>query len=606
MTALVAALLLAAAPAPAPKVLRFSPRPNRAAEIHWRAFGPAAFDEAKRSGKPLFLNLAAVWCHWCHVFDETTLSDPKVIALLNGKFVPMRVDADQNPQVERRYLLGGWPSNAFLDEKGEVLGGGTYIPPARFLQLAQKVVDGYAGDRAQLRAALGNVEAPLERETAPGALDADLPTRVGSELRSELDREHGGFGGAPKFPQGRALSLLAYLDQTRADGAALNDAVFTLQRMAQSELFDPVEGGFFRYATRADWGAPHYEKMLAGNAELLLAYADAYAARRDESLREPALSIASYLASRFWSEKGAFWASQDADEQYYKLDAAGRAQLAPPVVDRTFLADRLGLTARALLRAAEVFEEPELARRAAQTEDFVLAKMRAPGGGVFHALADAPNAQPSLPGALADQAETALALQELAAYTGEAKYLRAAGEVLGAAQRALADPSGGFFDVPADPTAAGRVATRVKPFDDNALIAWALIRQGELSGDEALVQRGRDTLAAFAGAAHGLGAADFARAVDAANGQLLRVLVVGPARDAATVALRRAALDFLDPRSLVRVLDAGPHGARLGALTFPAGPPAVYACARETCSRPLRDPAKLAEALRDFASERLK
>src|SRR5438034_10066155 len=111
----------------------FSPHANRAHEIKWREWGEDAFREAKETGKPVLLSLAAVWCHWCHVLDETTLSDARVIERLNREFIPVRVDADQRPDVEQRYLLGGWPTVAFLDAGGEILDGGTYLPPDAFL-----------------------------------------------------------------------------------------------------------------------------------------------------------------------------------------------------------------------------------------------------------------------------------------------------------------------------------------------------------------------------------------------------------------------------------------------------------------------------------------
>jgi len=598
-------LLVLLAAAPSPPGLRSSSGPHRAAQVHWRAYGPAAFAEAKRTGKPVFLNLAAVWCHWCHVFDETTLSDPAVIALLDAKFVSVRVDADQNPGIERRYLHGGWPTNVFLDEEGAVLGGGTYLVPARFLAMARTVVQGYGGDRAALREALGGAADGPRSEVAPGPIGPALAVQVGRELRGAVDPVHGGFGGAPKFPHGDAVALLAYLGRTRGDEGALRDARAALRAMARGGLFDPVEGGFFRYAMHADWSAPHHEKMLATNAALLGAWSEAYAASHDESLRGPAESIASYLVTHLWDEKqGGFYGSQDADETYYTLDAAGRAARKPPRVDHTFLADRMGLAARALVRAAVVFHEPSLARYAERTEDLVLTRMRASSSGlVRHALSAAPGSKPLRTAGLDDSAQTLLALLDLSSFTGDPKYLKAAAEVLGAAQRALGDASGpGYFDRPADPDAGGLLAQRLKPLQGNVLMAWALARLGAVQGDAALTARARATLAAFAGNAHGLGAADLARAADAVSGQLLRIVVVAKAHSP----LCRAAAGFDDPRREVRRLDPNARGARLGALVFPPGPPAVYACAGTLCSRPLRDPSTLDASLKAFLDTQFK
>jgi uncharacterized protein YyaL (SSP411 family) len=566
------------APAQHAPVLRFSPRPNHAAQIHWRAFGPEAFDEARTTKRPVFLNLAAVWCHWCHVFDETTLSDPTVIAELNAHFISIRVDADQNPQVERRYLTGGWPTNLFLEENGEILGGGTYIPPERFLVLAHQVVAGFDTDRATLRQQLGTEARRTLTDLAPGALDPRLADRVGAQILADLDHVHGGFGGAPKFPQASALTLLAYLGQTRGDANALEAARMSLLHMGHGAIFDTVEGGFFRYAMQADWSSPHYEKMLAGNAELLHALCETYAATHDEALRGLATSIASYLVSHLWDEgAGGFFGSQDADEHYYALDAAGRANQPAPPVDHTFLADRMGLTARALIRASEVLGEPELARYAQRTEQLVLTRMRAPGGGVFHALSTQPGAHPTLAGAIDDQAQTALA------------------------QRELADPHGpGFFDVPPESHAAGLTAQPQKPLEENARLALALLRLGTVTGNEEPITLARTTLTAFAGNARGLQAAELARAIDAASGQRLRLVVVGPRTQPATLALRNACLAFTDPRRDVRSLYPTGKEAHLGSLTFPAGSPAVYACAGTVCSRPLRDASQLEPALRAF------
>src|SRR5687768_15375653 len=107
----------------------FSPRPNRASEIEWREWGPEAFRQAKEQDRPILLGISAVWCHWCHVMDETSYSDPEVIRLINERYVPIRVDNDQRPDVNRRYNMGGWPTTAFLTPDGEILHGGTYVPP---------------------------------------------------------------------------------------------------------------------------------------------------------------------------------------------------------------------------------------------------------------------------------------------------------------------------------------------------------------------------------------------------------------------------------------------------------------------------------------------
>ena len=134
---------------------RFSPRPNRAAEIKWRPWGEPAFAEARRLGRPVLLSLSAVWCHWCHVMDETSYSDPRVIAAVNEHFVPVRVDNDRHPDVNRRYNMGGWPTTAFLAASGDVLTGGTYLPPDQMLESLARVKAFFDANQAKIIALAG-------------------------------------------------------------------------------------------------------------------------------------------------------------------------------------------------------------------------------------------------------------------------------------------------------------------------------------------------------------------------------------------------------------------------------------------------------------------
>ena len=134
---------------------RFSPRPNRAGEIKWRPWGEPAFAEARRLGRPVLLSLSAVWCHWCHVMDETSYSDPRVIAAVNEHFVPIRVDNDRHPDVNRRYNMGGWPTTAFLAPSGDVLTGGTYLPPEQMLESLARVKAFFDANKAKITALEG-------------------------------------------------------------------------------------------------------------------------------------------------------------------------------------------------------------------------------------------------------------------------------------------------------------------------------------------------------------------------------------------------------------------------------------------------------------------
>src|SRR3990172_4281958 len=162
----------------------FSPRPNRAHEVRWRQWGDEAFAEAKAQDKPVLLALSAVWCHWCHVMDETSYSDPGVISYLNQHFVPVRVDNDQRPDINARYNLGGWPTTAFLTPDGDLMTGGTYIPPEAMLEHLPKIVTQYKSNREEIARKVEEMrQRSLRRlrrgtQVPPRRLDRPAPVRT--------------------------------------------------------------------------------------------------------------------------------------------------------------------------------------------------------------------------------------------------------------------------------------------------------------------------------------------------------------------------------------------------------------------------------------------
>src|SRR4051794_4627579 len=182
--------------------LRFSPRPNRAAEIGWRPWGEKAFQEAQVADKPVLLAISAVWCHWCHVMDETSYSDANTIALINERYVPIRVDNDERPDVNRRYNMGGWPTTAFLTPDGEIIHGGTYIPPDVMYQTVGAVSEIWRDKREDIQRRVAEVKAQEDstRAPKPGDLSSDIVESVSALIRGQYDPEHGGFGREPKFP----------------------------------------------------------------------------------------------------------------------------------------------------------------------------------------------------------------------------------------------------------------------------------------------------------------------------------------------------------------------------------------------------------------------
>src|SRR6266480_1419843 len=151
----------------------FSPRANRAHEIKWREWGEDAFREAKETGKSVLLSLSAVWCHWCHVMDETSYSDEGVISFVNEHFIPVRVDNDQRPDINARYNMGGWPTTAFLTPGGEVMAGMTYIPPEQMRDVLNQVSTYYKDNKVSIEQKISEVLANRERAANEGADGGD-------------------------------------------------------------------------------------------------------------------------------------------------------------------------------------------------------------------------------------------------------------------------------------------------------------------------------------------------------------------------------------------------------------------------------------------------
>src|SRR5437868_12615880 len=188
--------------AEAAEEFHFSPRPNRAAEVNWHTWSKDAFDEARTTGKPILLSISAVWCHWCHVMDETTYSHPSVIDLINREYVPVRVDNDVRPDINQRYNMGGWPTTAFLTASGDILTGATYLPPDQMAGALVRIADYYRESQAEIasRVLEARKRAASGVARSAGELDPGLVDLILDAVTSAYDADYGGFGGSPKFP----------------------------------------------------------------------------------------------------------------------------------------------------------------------------------------------------------------------------------------------------------------------------------------------------------------------------------------------------------------------------------------------------------------------
>ncbi|MEW6554556.1 MAG: DUF255 domain-containing protein [Actinomycetota bacterium] len=516
--------------------LRFSPRPNLAHEIAWLPWSPEAFSRAATEGKPVLLSISAVWCHWCHVMDETSYSDRGVIDLINKRYVPVRVDSDRNPDINRRYNQGGWPTTAFLDARGTLLAGATYIPPETMRAALERISDLYSSQDIDIEA-----QAPGWLSDLRGKeLDLGVVEEIGAQVLRGWDRAYGGLGREPKFPQTEALSLALELYADEKDGEYLVFARTTLEAMIRGNLLDKVEGGFFRYSTTRDWSVPHYEKMLSDNAALIGVLLKLYGLSGAEIFRRTAAETADYVYNTLSDGDSRFYGSQDADEHYYLLGAAERKALVPPPVDTTVYTDQAARAAVSMLVEGTALGRQEHVTMALAALDFLWSELYVPGEGMAH-FHDGGRHRPGL---LDDGVEAAAAFATAFAYSGEKYHLTRAETLLGLLVASHWDEERSLFL----DTSPVHVLSGLRPepaeLGSQSRAAEAMLLYAALSGDEGWRERAAAALstAASMAPAYGFMAAGFAAAVNLYLRGPLLVRVSGNTGGSTGALMRVAAL----------------------------------------------------------------
>jgi len=576
---------------------RFSPRPNGAARINWRHWTDETLSRAQDEDKPILLAISAVWCHWCHVMDETSYSDEGAINRINENFIPVRVDSDQRPDINLRYNQGGWPSLAILTPAGEVVAGTTYIPPDQLTRLLEDVTNLYTNNRKEIMAAVEVIreqrESMIRQPAPPQPLSPAVSAYIMEVVGDVYDRDYGGFGANTKFPYANVLSLILSI-LVEGQIAELEEMLTqTLDAMFEGGMYDHVEGGFFRYSTNREWTVPHFEKMLEDNAALLGVYAQAAHVTGAEKYASAAMDIYRYLESTLLDpETGAFRGSQDADEEYYRLEPAARKQAAAPYVDPTIISGWNALAASSLYRCFQVMGDVAMRDRATATLDFVWENMWDAEDGLNHYY----DGEAHLPGFLGDTARLLDAcLDAYESGAGEIwldRALKAASWLL----ENLETDEGGFHDCLTPPGSEGLPGERSIPIVENSIAASALIRLAQNSGQPRFGEAAERALNYFSGIYKdsGLFASDYALAVERYLDPPVRVTITGPPAEPETVAMIRAAHLARIPFRSVEVLDPAVHNEELEATGYGyAGKPVAYICIGASCQPPVSDPEQL-------------
>jgi uncharacterized protein len=303
--------------------------------VDWYPWGEEALRAARESGKPILLSVGYSACHWCHVMAHESFEDPAIAKVMNDNFVNIKVDREERPDIDQIYqtaqaLLtqrsGGWPLTMFLTPDQLPFFGGTYFPSAPrygmpgFPDLLKRVRKFYDEHPDDLRKQGAEVARALQdtrpRGSAqPSRLDGKPLDDAVHYLKQAFDRDNGGFSGAPKFPHSETLELLMRRFASHGDREALELATFTLTKMAMGGIHDQVGGGFARYSVDAQWGIPHFEKMLYDNGWLLRLYADAWTLTRDPLFERVVKETVEWVMREMQSPEGGYYSSLDADSE---------------------------------------------------------------------------------------------------------------------------------------------------------------------------------------------------------------------------------------------------------------------------------------------------
>jgi len=302
--------------------------------VDWFAWGDEAFAKARRENKPVFLSIGYSTCHWCHVMERESFEDEKVGACLNEHFVSIKVDREERPDVDKIYMTfvqattggGGWPMSVFLTPDLKPFFGGTYFPPDNrqgrpgFLQLLQQIAALWRERHDELTNSADEIHARLAAATASATaanllLTSDVLRHAAAVFKGVYDPRHGGFGGAPKFPQPSVPLLLLRCAKRFHDDEAVRMVLHTGERMAAGGIHDQLGGGFARYSVDAEWLVPHFEKMLYDNAQLAQLYLDAFLVSGDRRHADTTRDILDYVLRDMTHPGGGFYSAEDADSE---------------------------------------------------------------------------------------------------------------------------------------------------------------------------------------------------------------------------------------------------------------------------------------------------
>ena len=309
--------------------------------VDWYPWGNEAFDAAIAADKPILVSIGYATCHWCHVMERESFEDENIAAFMNEHFINIKIDREERPDVDAVYMEavqaiagnGGWPLNCFLTPERKPFYGGTYFPPrpmygrASWGQVLQQLSNAWLTKKETILDQAERLVAVIARNERlfvnADVFDIQLeevfvPEKAAAiydTMSRSFDRNHGGFGQAPKFPGTMSLQFLLEYARLSDRPEAAEFAFFSLDKMIMGGIYDQVGGGFARYATDQEWLAPHFEKMLYDNALLVNLLANAYKISHKELYKETIAETLEWVTREMMSPEGGFYAAMDADSE---------------------------------------------------------------------------------------------------------------------------------------------------------------------------------------------------------------------------------------------------------------------------------------------------
>jgi len=427
------ALLLAAL---STAVLLAGPGSNKTGGINWQPWSDAIFDQAKRENKFVLLDLEAVWCHWCHVMDETTYKTPEVIALIQSKYIPVRVDQDSRPDLSNRYEDYGWPATiVFGSAGGEIAKRQGYIEPRQMIALLKAII----ADPTPGPSVRPEVDIKFPKNAA---LTPELRAELERRYFAQYDSKHGSWGFDQKFLDWVSTEYA----MNRARTGDVKSGEMAKQSLnAQFNLIDRVWGGVYQYSVGGDWNEPHFEKIMNFQAGNLRIYSLAYSEWHDPEYLKAAQDVHRFLKTFLLSPDGAFYTSMNADlvdgkhsAAYFKLDDAGRRKLGIPRIDKHIYSRENGWVIDAVGNLYAATGDQPYLDEATRAAEWILANRTIEGGGFRHDSKDAAGPY------LADTLTMGRAFLTIYEVTGDRKWLARAGSAAKFIGATFADPKAGY------------------------------------------------------------------------------------------------------------------------------------------------------------------